>query len=85
MTKKRQIKTNKRKTGGQIAYIPVLDDFTHALYTYGSKLRSDKINNRMSILPSVNLISNIGSDKFAAHNNPKKWNSIKIEKINFPL
>lgn len=49
MTKKRQIKTNKRKTGGQIAYIPVLDDFTHALYTYGSKLRSDKINNRMSI------------------------------------
>lgn len=43
------------------------------------------INNRMSILPSVNLISNIGYDKFAAHNNPKKWNSIKIEKINFPL
>ena len=43
------------------------------------------INNRMSILPSVNLISNIGYDKFAAHKNPKKWNSIKLEKINFPL
>jgi hypothetical protein len=39
----------------------------------------------MSILPSVNLISNIGYDKFAAHKNPKKWNSIKLEKINFPL
>jgi hypothetical protein len=49
MTKKRQIKTNKRKTGGKIGYIPVLDDLTQAFYTYNTKSRSDKINNRMSI------------------------------------
>lgn len=44
------------------------------------------INNRISICPSKNLITNIGYDSVAAHKqNPKKWNAIKIEKIYFPL
>jgi hypothetical protein len=44
------------------------------------------INNRISICPSKNLITNIGHDSVAAHKqNPKKWNAIKIEKMHFPL
>jgi hypothetical protein len=44
------------------------------------------INNRISICPAKNLISNIGYDSVAAHQqNPKKWNSIPLEKIDFPL
>ena len=44
------------------------------------------INNRISICPAKNLVSNIGYDSVAAHQqNPKKWNSIPLEKINFPL
>jgi hypothetical protein len=44
------------------------------------------INNRISICPAKNLVSNIGYDSVAAHQqNPKKWNSIPLEKIDFPL
>lgn len=43
------------------------------------------INNRISIIPSKNLITNIGYDSFAAHKNPRKWKNLKIEKMNFPL
>ena len=43
------------------------------------------INNRLSIYPNKNLITNIGEDQFALHKNPKKWNNIKLQRINFPL
>ena len=44
------------------------------------------INNRISICPSKNLVSNIGYDAAAAHpQNPKKWNSLPLEKMYFPL
>jgi hypothetical protein len=44
------------------------------------------LNNRISICPAKNLISNVGYDSVAAHpQNPKKWNSIKLENIDFPL
>ena len=43
------------------------------------------INNRLSIYPSKNLINNIGEDRFALHQNPKKWNNVKLQNISFPL
>ena len=43
------------------------------------------INNRLSIYPCKNLITNSGEDQFAIHRNPKKWNNVKLQKINFPL
>lgn len=43
------------------------------------------INNRLSIFPNKNLISNIGDDNVALHKNPSKWDSLKLEDINFPL
>ena len=43
------------------------------------------INNRLSIYPSKNLISNIGEDEFAIHKNPKKWNKVKLQSLRFPL
>ena len=43
------------------------------------------INNRLSIFPTKNLISNIGDDEYAIHKNPKKWDSLKLEEMKFPL
>ena len=43
------------------------------------------INNRLSIFPSKNLISNIGDDDKAIHKNPRKWNKLKLENMKFPL
>ena len=43
------------------------------------------INNRLNIFPNKNLISNIGEDNAALHSNPKKWNSLKLENMKFPL
>ena len=43
------------------------------------------VNNRLSIFPCKNLISNIGDDNFAIHKNPKKWDSLKLEDLSFPL
>ena len=43
------------------------------------------MNNRLSIFPNKNLISNTGNDSAAAHKNPKKWNSMKLEEMKFPL
>ena len=43
------------------------------------------INSRLTIFPSKNLISNIGDDEFALHKNPKKWDNLELEKLQFPL
>ena len=43
------------------------------------------INNRLTIFPSKNLISNIGDDEFALHKNPKKWDNLMLENLIFPL
>ena len=43
------------------------------------------INNRLSIFPNKNLISNIGDDDKAIHKNPKKWDSLELEPLRFPL
>ncbi len=43
------------------------------------------INNRLNIFPNKNLISNIGEDNAALHSNPKKWNKLKLEEMEFPL
>ena len=43
------------------------------------------VNSRLSIFPSKNLISNIGDDDYALHNNPSKWDSLKLEEMKFPL
>ena len=43
------------------------------------------INHRLSIQPSRNLISSVGYDDVAAHENAKKWKELKLEKLNFPL
>ena len=42
------------------------------------------INNRLSIYPCKNLISNIGEDEFEIHK-PKKWNKVKLQNLKFPL
>ena len=46
---------------------------------------SNFINNRISIIPSKNLVSNLGYDKDASGINPKKWSAVKIENMEFPL
>ena len=43
------------------------------------------INKRLTIIPDKNLISNIGFDNKASGPNPKKYNSLIHEKLNFPL
>ena len=43
------------------------------------------MNNRLSIFPDKNLISNIGDDDVALHKNPKKWDSLNLESLKFPL
>ena len=43
------------------------------------------INNRLSIFPSKNLISNIGDDEYALHKNPRKWDSLNLQDMKFPL
>ena len=43
------------------------------------------INNRLSIFPAKNLISNIGNDDYAIHKNPSKWDNLKLETLKFPL
>ena len=43
------------------------------------------INNRLTIIPDKNLISNIGFDTKASGPNPKKYDSLKHEDLNFPL
>ena len=43
------------------------------------------INNRLTIFPSKNLISNRGYDQFKSGPNPNKWNSLELENLNFPL
>ena len=43
------------------------------------------LNNRLTIIPDKNLISNIGFDTKASGPNPKKYNSLKHENLNFPL
>ena len=43
------------------------------------------INNRLTILPSKNLISNRGYDKSKSGPNPNKWNSLELENLDFPL
>lgn len=57
-----------------------IDNDWDRIWTY-----ANLINNRISIIPSKNLISNTGYDSFAAHKNPSKWKDLKIDKINFPL
>ncbi len=43
------------------------------------------IHKRLTIIPDKNLISNIGFDNKASGPNPKKYNSLIHEKLNFPL
>ena len=43
------------------------------------------IYKRLTIIPDKNLISNIGFDDKASGPNPKKYNSLIHEKLNFPL
>tara|TARA_B110000977_G_C11062511_1_gene486520 strand:- start:102 stop:1037 length:936 start_codon:yes stop_codon:yes gene_type:complete len=43
------------------------------------------INNRLTIIPDKNLISNIGFDARASGPNPKKYDSLKHENLIFPL
>ena len=43
------------------------------------------INNRLTIIPDKNLISNIGFDTKASGPNPKKYDSLKHENLDFPL
>ena len=42
-------------------------------------------HNRLTIIPDKNLISNIGFDDKASGPNPKKYDSLKHENIDFPL
>lgn len=43
------------------------------------------INNRLTIIPDKNLISNIGFDIKASGPNPPKYDSLKHENLDFPL
>jgi len=43
------------------------------------------IHKRLTIIPEKNLISNIGYDEKASGPNPNKWNSLKLENLEFPL
>ncbi len=43
------------------------------------------IHKRLTIIPEKNLISNIGYDEKASGQNPNKWNSLKLENLEFPL
>lgn len=43
------------------------------------------INNRLTIIPNKNLVKNIGYDDNASGPNPKKYNSLNLEELNFPL
>ena len=58
----------------------MLDDDWDRPWTY-----INFINSRLTIFPSKNLISNIGDDQLALHKNPKKWDSLELEKLRFPL
>ena len=43
------------------------------------------INKRLSIIPNKNLITNIGYDEKASGPNPKKYDSLELEEMDFPL
>ena len=43
------------------------------------------INGRLTIFPNKNLITSVGQDEFATHNNPKKWDRLPLEELKFPL
>ena len=43
------------------------------------------INDRLTIIPDKNLVTNIGFDDRASGPNPKKYNSIERENLEFPL
>ena len=43
------------------------------------------INGRLTIFPSKNLITSVGQDEFATHNNPRKWDRLPLEEMKFPL
>lgn len=43
------------------------------------------INKRFTIIPRKNLISNIGYDNLASGPNPKKYNSLELQDLKFPL
>lgn len=58
----------------------MLDDDWDRPWTY-----INFINSRLTIFPSKNLISNIGDDQLALHKNPKKWDSLELERLRFPL
>ena len=43
------------------------------------------INGRLTIFPNKNLITSVGQDEFATHNNAKKWDRLPLEEMRFPM